>query len=298
MKGLMAQKKIHEEALKFLDTNKDKPFYMFYPSLIPHAELFAPEKYMKKYSGKFLPEKVYKGVDEGDRFRIGSYGSQKESHAAFVAMIDLLDEQVGEIINKVKELGIEENTLIIFTTDNGPHQEGGADPDYFDSNGRLKGYKRDLYEGGIRVPMIAKWTGKIKAGSTSNHISAFWDIFPTVAEMIGQKAPENLDGISFLPTLLGKNNQIEHDYLYWEFHERGGRLAIRAGDWKLVQYNVNESPQGAFELYNLEEDLGEENDLAKQNPEKVTVLKAKMLAARTDSEVFQFASRTYDAEKK
>jgi arylsulfatase A len=153
--GQYAPNVIHEQALKFLENNKDKPFFLYYPSVIPHAELVAPEKYMQKYRGKFEPEKSYKGVDGGERFRKGPYGSQPESHAAFAAMINVLDDQVGELINKLKELGVYGNTVIFFSSDNGPHLEGGADPDYFDSNGIFKGYKRDLYEGGIRVPMIA-----------------------------------------------------------------------------------------------------------------------------------------------
>ncbi len=198
---------IHKQALKFLEDNKSKPFFMYYPSIIPHAELFAPEEYIAKYRGKFLPEKEYKGVDDGPDYKVGGYGSQPESHAAFAAMVDYLDMQVGEIVAKLKELGIYDNTLIIYTSDNGPHQEGGADPDYFDSNGPFRGYKRDLYEGGIHVPMIAIWPGSIKAGSTTDHISAFWDIMPTIAELAGMKSPENIDGISFLPTLLGKKNK-------------------------------------------------------------------------------------------
>jgi len=288
---------IHEEAMQFLDANKDTNFFMFYPSPIPHAELFAPEKYMEKYRGKYLPEKEYEGVDEGPRYRTAPYGSQKESHAAFVAMIDLLDEQVGEIVQKVKDLGLEENTLIVFTTDNGPHFEGGADPDYFDSNGPLKGYKRDLYEGGIRVPMIAKWKGKVAEGSSSDHVSAFWDMLPTFGELVNGSVPEDIDGVSFVNTLLGENNQQAHEYLYWEFHEKGGRLALRQNNWKIVQYNVSKTPQGEFELYDLSKDIGEENNVAEQFPEKLMELKELMLNARTDSEVFEFASRGFDAEK-
>ncbi len=202
--GVYGPEIIHKNALKFLEENKDTTFFLYYPSIIPHAELFAPDTYMAKYRGKFLPEKKYKGTDEGKRFRKGGYGSQNESHAAFAGMINLLDDQVGEIYAKLDELGIADNTLIIFTSDNGPHKEGGADPDYFDSNGKLKGYKRDLYEGGIRVPMIAYWPGKITAGSTSNHISAFWDFLPTVCDIVQIDKPKNIDGISFLPELLGK----------------------------------------------------------------------------------------------
>ncbi|MEX2232332.1 MAG: sulfatase-like hydrolase/transferase, partial [Cyclobacteriaceae bacterium] len=158
-KGDYAPGKIHTRALQFLDDNKDTSFFLFYPMIIPHAELFAPEKYMAIYRGKFLPEKTFDGVDAGEKdFRNGPYGSQPESHAAFAAMIHLMDEQVGSILNKIHELGLDENTLILFSSDNGPHLEAGADPDYFDSNGILRGYKRDLYEGGMRVPMIARWT--------------------------------------------------------------------------------------------------------------------------------------------
>jgi arylsulfatase A-like enzyme len=286
---------IQQYALKFLEENKDKPFFMYYPSIIPHAELFAPEEYIEKYRGKFLPEKSYEGVDAGEEgFRNGAYGSQPEAHAAFAAMINVLDDQVGEIVAKLKELGIYENTIIMFSSDNGPHLEGGADPDYFDSNGPLKGYKRDLYEGGIRVPMIAVWEGKIPAGSETGHISAFWDVFPTVAEISGAAVPEDSDGISFLPTLLGnENEQQKHEFLYWEFHERGGRQAVRKGNWKLVKYNVLDPEKTTTELYNLENDLGEENNMAEQHPEIVEELSEIMKNARTESEVFTFNAKGY-----
>jgi len=278
---------IHKQALKFMEDNKDQPFFMYYPSIIPHAELFAPEEYIAKFRGKFDPEHEFKGVDDGENYKQGGYGSQPESHAAFAAMVDYLDMQVGEIVAKLKELGVYENTLIIFTSDNGPHQEGGADPDYFNSNGPLKGYKRDLYEGGIRAPMIAVWDGKIVAGSESDHISAFWDVFPTLTEITGTNTPENIDGISFLPTLLGEK-QPEHEYLYWEFFERGGRTAIRKGDWKLVRYNVLKPEETTTELYNLSEDIGEENNVADEHPEIVQEMLQLMETAHTDSEVFKF----------
>ncbi|MBT3382805.1 MAG: arylsulfatase [Prolixibacteraceae bacterium] len=282
---------IHNRAIKFLEDNKDKPFFMYYPSIIPHAELLAPEKYMDKYRGKFLPELKYIGVDDGENYRLGPYGSQPESHATFAAMVNILDDEVGEIVAKLKELGIYENTLIIFTSDNGPHMEGGADPDYFDSNGILKGYKRDLYEGGIRIPMIAVWDGKIKPGTETDHISAFWDVFPTVAEITGIETLENIDGISFLPTLLGQE-QKPHDYLYWEFHERGGRKALRKGDCKLVNYNVLKPELTTIELYNLIDDPGEENNVAHAHPKIVAELIELMKSARTESEIFLFESPT------
>ena len=168
---------IHQKALSFLEENKESPFFMFYPSVIPHAELVAPMEYMARYRGLFLPEKKF--IRKKGGYNVGRYNPQEECHAAFAAMINVLDDQVGEIIDKIHELGIAENTLILFTSDNGPHLEGGADPDYFNSNGPLRGYKRDLYEGGIRVPMIAYWPSKIQPGSTTDHPSAFWDFFPT-----------------------------------------------------------------------------------------------------------------------
>ena len=288
-KGDYAPANIHQKALRFLEDNKDTTFFLFYPMVIPHAELVAPEKYLAKYRGKFLPEKSFKGVDQGDQFRKGAYGSQPEAHATFAAMINLLDDQVGEIISKIEELGLNENTLIIFSSDNGPHQEGGADPDFFDSNGILRGYKRDLYEGGVRVPMIARWTGKIKPGVVTSHISAFWDVMPTLADLLEIKIENKIDGVSFLPTLTGKvSEQNQHDYLYWEFHELNGRLALRKGDWKLVQYNVSKIPAGSFELYNLRDDPAENNDLALKFPDKVEALKKIMLSERVPSENFKF----------
>jgi arylsulfatase A-like enzyme len=226
---------IHQKALDFIDKNKDKPFFLYYPSVIPHAELAAPKEYMDLFIEKFAPEKAYKGLDDGEKYRNGNYESQVHPHAAFAAMVTLLDNQVGEIVAKVKALGLEENTIIIFTSDNGTHKEGGADPDFFNSSAGLRGYKRDLFEGGIRVPMMVKWKGKIKEGSSTNHISALWDVFPTIEEIIKKKPTVKLDGISFLPTMLGSKSQKKHDYLYWEFHELGGRQAIRKGKWKLVK---------------------------------------------------------------
>lgn len=293
--AIYAPELIHQRALQFLEKNQDKPFFMFYPNVIPHAELLLPEENLAEFRGKFLPEKKFKGAEPGDSgFREGPYGTQPESHAAFAAMVTLLDRQVGEVVTKLKELGIYENTIIMFTSDNGPHMEGGADPDYFNSNGPLRGYKRDLYEGGIRVPMITVWEGKTEAGTETSHPSAFWDVFPTIAEITGAKIPENTDGISFLPTLLGnENDQEKHEYLYWEFHERGGRQAVRKGDWKLVKYNVLDPEKTTTELYNLSTDLGEENKIAEQHPEIVKELSEIMKNARTESEVFTFESRAY-----
>lgn len=280
---------IQQHALQFIEKNKDQPFFLYYPTTIPHAELLVPEKYISEYRGKYLPEMNYDGSSFGDEdFRIGGYGSQTESHAAFAAMVTLLDKQVGELLDKLKDLGLDENTLVIFSSDNGPHLEGGADPDYFDSNGFLRGYKRDLFEGGIRVPMIARWAGKIEAGSKTNHISSFWDVLPTCAEITGVKKPENIEGISFLPTLLGETEQQNHEYLYWEFHEKGGRQAIRKGKWKYVSYNVLIEEKKTIELYDLSKDIGEKQNVAEQNPLVVSEMKKILEGVRTPSFDFPF----------
>ncbi|WP_299547476.1 arylsulfatase [Seonamhaeicola sp.] len=286
---------IHLEALKFIDNNKDRPFFLYYPSIIPHAELLAPESYMKKHLGKYEPENSYIGTDDGPDYKNGPYQSQKNGHAAFAAMVNLLDDQVGDIVSKIKSLGLADNTIIIFSSDNGPHLEAGADPDYFDSNGPYRGYKRDLYEGGIRVPMIVNWKGKISPGSKTDHISAFWDVLPTIAQLTDIDVKHEIDGISFLPTLLGQANQKQHGHLYWEFHERDGRQALRQGDWKLVRYDTKKN--GKYQLYNLKEDPGETTDLAASLPEKVASLAKTLESSRTPSDVFKFEQTTYNAEK-
>lgn len=278
---------IHEKSLAFIEKHKDSPFFMYYPSIIPHAELLVPDSLLQKFSGKYLPEKEYAGLDDGPRYRKGPYVSQKESHAAFVAMVYLLDKQVGEIRKKLDDLGIAENTLILFTSDNGPHKEGGADPDYFDSNAVFRGYKRDLYEGGIRVPLIAYWPNKIKENTTSNHISAFWDFLPTACDIANVDVPNNIDGISFLPEMLGQK-QPKHNYLYWEFHAKGGKQAVRFGDWKGVRLNMSDDVFAPIELYHLPSDPGEQHDVANQNPKVVKEIVGLMENAHEYSPTFHF----------
>lgn len=293
-KGTYAPDLIHEEAMAFLETHKDSAFFMYYPSAIPHAELIAPEQYMEKHQGKYPPETPFSGYDEGPKYRQGAYESQEEPHAAFAAMIEILDRQVGELVAKVEALGIADKTVIVFTSDNGPHQEGGADPRFFDSNGPLKGFKRDLYEGGIRIPLIVSWPDKISKSSVSNHVSAFWDFLPTFNELFELGADvDGIDGISMAPTLLNKDEQKQHDYLYWEFHEKGGRQAVRKGKWKAVRYGVFENRTSTPELYDLEKDAGEENNLADQYPEIAEEMAKLMSESRTDSEVFNFENKTF-----
>jgi arylsulfatase A-like enzyme len=195
-------------------------------------------------------------------------------------MVSQLDRHVGEIGQMLKELGLDENTIIFFTSDNGPHKEGGYNPEVFNSNGNLKGIKRDLYEGGIRVPLIVKWPGKVKAGSESNYTWANWDFLPTVAEVIGIKAPQGIDGISALPAIKGKNVERSAP-LYWEFITPANsfRMAVRQGKWKGVVYNTDEGMQ----LYDLDVDPSEKNNLAKLYPEKVSELKKVIQQTRTPS---------------
>ncbi|THH39651.1 arylsulfatase [Neolewinella litorea] len=296
--GTYAPDLIHDQTLAFLEENADTTFFLYVPSIIPHAELIAPDSILASFRGTLLEENSYAGTEPGDeRYRTGGYSSQETPRAAFAAMVHILDRQVGEIVRKLEELGIADNTLIVFTSDNGPHQEGGADPDFFDSNGPLRGYKRDLYEGGIRVPMIAVWPNRIAAGGVSDHVSAFWDFFPTFSELAGAPGPVRPDGLSLVPTLLGEGRQAEHDYLYWEVHERNGRQAVRKGKWKAVRYNVNDvGLEGGVELYDLSTDPGETEDLQLQYPEVAEEMKEIMRVARTPSSVFSFAQEAYRGE--
>jgi arylsulfatase A-like enzyme len=199
----------------------------------------------------------------------------------------LLDTDIGRILRKLTELQIDKNTFVFFTSDNGPHQEGGADPEFFDSNGPLKGMKRELYEGGIRVPTIAWWPGTIKAGTETGHISAFWDFLPTACEIAEIPITFRTDGISYLPAMTG-GSQRQHEFLYWEFMEKGGRQAIRQDNWKAVRYDMSDDPDAHIELYDLSNDLGEEHNLADEHPAAVEAIKSLMDAAHTPSEVFQF----------
>lgn len=275
---IYSQDLIHEQALRFIRDNKDKPFYAMLTYTLPHAELNLPHDSIYQMYENAFEEVPYDG-------KMGYHPSEKP-YASFAAMVTRLDKYVGDVMAELKELGLDKNTIVIFTSDNGPHREGGANPDYFRSYGPLKGVKRDVYEGGIRVPMIAWGPEKIKAGVKSEHISAFWDVMPTLAELTGVTLPEAGDGISFLPTLLSEGEQKQHDYLYWEFHELNGREALRSGNWKLIRQPV--VGETILELYDLSSDIHEDNNLAQQNPEKVKELEGLMDGARTESPLFNF----------
>ncbi len=219
-------------------------------------------------------------------FRSGGYASQDYPHATFAAMVTRLNGYVGEIAEKVKELGLDDNTLIIFSSDNGPHREGGADPDFFQSSGGFKGIKRDLYEGGIRVPFLARWPGKITAGSQSDFIGAFWDILPTLADLSGDQLDKPIDGLSFVNALFNRDQQQQHPYLYWELHEQGGKQAICYGNWKGVRLNVDKDRNGPIELYDLSVDKKEQHNLASEHGDVVDQISAFMKEAHQESALF------------
>jgi len=288
---------IQEKTLEFIRNNRDTSFFAYLPIVIPHAELIVPEdEILQLYLGKY-PEEPYvgrPGADYGPDMVIGMYCSQENPHATFAAMVHRIDLYVGQIVELLEELGIAENTLIMFTSDNGPHREGGADPEFFHSSAGLRGIKRDLYEGGVRVPMIAYWPGTIEEGRVSDHVSAFWDVFPTLSDLTGFEMQQS-DGISFLPTLLGEE-QPTHKFLYWEFHERGGKQAILSDPWKAVRLGVGKDPDGPLELYNLDEDPFEENNVADKHPELVEKFATMMKEERIPSAKFNFGMKTYSGQ--
>ncbi|MFD2200389.1 arylsulfatase [Shivajiella indica] len=291
-KSTYAPEVIHKESLKFIEDNALNPFFMFVPMVMPHAELAAPDgDLLDHYRKKFGQEEEFKapdGWDYGDDpINIPGYQSNPYPRASYAAMVALLDRQVGEVLQKLDDLGLTDNTIIIFASDNGPHVEGGNNPDFFNSNGIFRGYKRDLYEGGIRTPMIVKWPGVIQPGSSTDHISAFWDFLPTFSEILGHEISKNLDGISFLPVLKWKSGQKQHDYLYWEFVELGGRQAIRKGDWKAVRYGVKNNPNAAIEIYNLKNDISESNNIAEDYPELLLEFQKLFNEAHIPNPVFK-----------
>jgi len=272
---------IAEQALTFVRDNKDRPFFAYLPFTIPHASMHVPEDSHAPFRKKF-PEFENK---------IGRYSGPtvKNPIAAFAGMVTRMDGHIGKLFDLLKELGIDDDTLVTFTSDNGPHLEGGHNPNFFDSNGPLRGYKRDLYEGGIRVPFIARWPGKIKPGTTCDYPCAMWDVMPTCAEIAGIEPPAEIDGISYLPALLGQmDKQKKHKFLYWAFYAYGGKQAIRMGHWKGVRNNVMRNPDSTLELYDLRTDIGETTNIADKRPEVVKQLDELMKSAYTESPLWSF----------
>ena len=280
-----------KEAEGFIEQNQKKPFFLYLAYTTPHAEMLLPASAtFEKYKG-LVDEKPYvkKGAPDTTDNNAGAYRSQPYPAAAYAAQVSHLDSCVGVVVQKLKALGLEKNTLIMFTSDNGPHSEGGANPVFFASSGPLRGKKRDLYEGGIRVPFLAKWPARIAAGSASDHVSAFWDMLPTFAEVAGlAPSASSTDGLSLLPTFMGNaGQQPRHEYLYWEFHEnKSTDQAIRKGKWKAVRHD----PRGKIELYDLSKDKGEEHDAADQHPDIVREITLLMDGARTPHPLWELKS--------
>mgnify|MGYP001196698075 FL=1 len=272
---------MHTEALKFIEENKNENFFLYYASLIPHLALQAPKKWEDYYRKKFGKEEPYTGK---------SYYPSLTPKATYAAMISYLDEQVGEIVKKLKDINKYENTLIIFTSDNGPTFLKEVDTDFFESAGKLNGsrdrLKGSVNEGGIRVPMIATWPKFIKKKTKTNHISAFQDFYATVCDILNIEKPKSVNGLSFLPTLKGEN-QENHKYLYWEIQGKGGQQAIRYGNWKGIKKNILNGKQ-KLKLYNLDNDIQELNDMSEEFPEIVNNLEIFLKEARTTPSVKQF----------
>jgi arylsulfatase A len=274
-----------KEADAFIAQSADpRPFFVYLNYTVPHAELRVPDDSIEPFRGRF-PEQPFVNA-AADARQVGAradvpslgYRSQPAPRAAFAAMVTRMDRDIGRLMDRLGGLGIDRQTLVMFTSDNGPHREGGADPVFFNSSGPLRGIKRDLYEGGIRVPGIARWTGTIPAGRVSDQVWAHWDVLPTLADIAGAKAPAGLDGMSMRRALRGEP-QPSHPFMYWEFHERGFQQAVRMGRWKALRLKRG----AALELYDLEADPGEQKELAAGHPDIVAKIDAYLETARTES---------------
>ena len=269
-KGQYSHDLIMDEALGFVRRNQANPFFLYLAVTIPHASMEVPEDSIAPFRGKF---------DETPFAPGQHYSAQPTPNAAFAGMVTRLDQGVGRLLKLLTDMGLDRDTIVFFSSDNGPHKEGGRSPEYFKSSGPFRGIKRDLYEGGIRVPLLARWPGRIKPGTVTEHASAFWDFLPTACDIAGATKPKGLDGISMMPTLSGAR-QPKHDYLYWEFYEKGFQQAVREGKWKAVKL----APGKATELYDLENDISESRNIADAHPDVVKRLEGIMRQARTESE--------------
>ena len=268
------------EALKFLKDHKDRPFFLYLPFTIPHLALQVPDDSLAEYKGTF-EETPYKGK---------TYQHHDTPRAAYAAMITRMDRTIGRVLAQMKELKLDENTLVLFSSDNGAIDgHSGTDAKFFGSIGDLRGMKGSLYEGGIRTPLLARWPGKIKADTTSKLPTAFWDVLPTLCETASISAPKDIDGFSILPTLLGREGQKMHEFLYWEFPGYGGQQAVRMGKWKAVRQRMAKGPT-QIELYNLNTDPSESIELAAEQPEIVKQLEAIMKREHTPSKEFPLPS--------
>ncbi|MCK4921278.1 MAG: arylsulfatase [Bacteroidales bacterium] len=255
-----------KEALQFIERNKNNPFFLYLAYNTPHANNEDPVTGCEVPDYGEFKDKDWPDVEKG-----------------FAKMVTNLDNSVGMVEKKLKELGLDENTIVFFCSDNGPHQEGGHEMEYFNSNGDLLGMKRDLYEGGIRTPLIVKWKGVIKPNTKDHHLSAFWDVLPTFCDIAGANYPKEIDGVSFLPTITGKGKQKKHDFLYWEFYPRGGLQALIQDNWKAIRFNLNNGKEREIKLYNLKDDPEEKIDVSNEHRELVKKFELLFEKARDDN---------------
>ena len=264
-----------DDALAWVREHKDGPFFLYLAFTIPHVSLQVPEDSLAEYRGKWPETPVTNSKH---------YANHPSPRAAYAAMITRMDRDIGRVMQLLAELKLDDNTIVFFASDNGAvFSLTGTDPEFFQSTGGLRGFKQDLYEGGIRTPFIARWPGHIKAGSTNDFIGAFWDMLPTFCELAGTSPPDDIDGVSILPTLLGQDGQKQHEYLYWEYQSGGRAQAVRFGDWKAVRNNVNKSPSSVPELYNLANDPQETTNVAGEFPDVASRAAAYMKAAHARS---------------
>jgi arylsulfatase A-like enzyme len=269
---------IHQQAMQFLTSKKKEPFFAYLSYTLPHGDVAAPHDSIYQYYVNKFNEEPLKDNLTGNNIKSKSF--EPYPHAAFAAMVSRLDKYVADIMTTLSANGTLENTLIIFTSDNGPHRENGGDPDFFDNNGIYRGIKCSLYEGGIRVPFIAYWKGKIKPGTTEQP-AALWDLFPTFQQLSGMPVSKNIDGLSLLPVFLNQPVKQQHEYFYWEFHENKGRQALLWGKWKAVRLNVNQDDNSPLELYDLSVDPSEQKNIASQNPTVVKTIEQLMKQAHS-----------------
>jgi arylsulfatase A len=273
-----------DAALTFLDANKDNPFFLVFATPVPHLALQVPRESLEEY-----PDSM-----DTEPFLGGSYLPHPRPHAAYAAMITRMDRDIGTMLAKLKDLGLEDNTIVMFSSDNGTTYSKGVDASYFNSVGDFRGLKGSVFEGGVRVPFIVKWPGRVQEGSVSDHISAFWDVMPTVAAVTGAEAPQGIDGNSFLPTLLGEPDGQQADKpLYWEYHAFGGMQAVRMGDWKGVRLEIRRQDDSPVQLFNLASDPNETTDVSSENPDVVREIRAIMDARRpSEMESWNFVRET------
>ena len=276
---------INAQARQFVRDHKDQPFFLYVPTTVPHLALQAPEDSVQEYAGKWS-DPPYLGNHD--------YLPNFTPRSTYAAMITRMDREVGRLMDLVKQLGLDEQTIFVFTSDNGPlwDRYGGTDTDFFESDGVLRGRKGSLYEGGFREPMIVRWKGHVATGTTSDRVTGFEDWLPTLLELVGAASatPRDIDGISFAPTLLGQS-QPERPFLYREFPDSGGQQSLRVGNWKAIRQNLNPPrgkplKPGAVELYDLAADPSEAHDVAAQHPAEVAKLSRLLMEQHEESAVF------------